>query len=63
MRSHTLKLASGAVIPLELCEVPPGQLVRKEMSPDQINSILGFSGLLPRDRERRIRDGLGVRYN
>ncbi|KAN0109848.1 argonaute-like protein [Russula decolorans] len=51
---------SGAIIPLECCEVPPGQLVRKEMSRDQIRSILEFSGLPPRYRERRIRDGLGV---
>jgi len=51
------------MIPLELCEVPPGQLVRKEMFPDQIRSILEFSGLPPRDRERRIRDGLGVCYH
>ncbi|KAI0267569.1 Piwi domain-containing protein [Russula aff. rugulosa BPL654] len=53
-----VELASGAVIPLELCEVPAGQLVRKEMSPDQIRSILDFSGLPPRHRESRIRDGL-----
>jgi eukaryotic translation initiation factor 2C len=53
-----VELASGARIPLELCEVPSGQLVRMEMSPDQIRSIVGFSGLPPCDRERRIRDGV-----
>jgi eukaryotic translation initiation factor 2C len=46
---------------MELCRVPPGQLIRKQMSPDHIRSILGFSGLPPHERERRIRDGLGVR--
>jgi len=40
-----MELASDAIIPLELCEVPPG-----------------FSGWPPRDREKRIRDGLGVCY-
>ena len=52
---------SGAVIPVELCKVPPGQLVRKQMSSDHIRSILGFLGLPPRHREGRIREGLGVR--
>ena len=51
------------MIPMELCKVPPGQLVRKEMSPDQIKSILGFSGLLPRHREGRILNGLGVGFD
>ena len=54
---------SGAVIPAELCKVPPGQLVRKQMSPDHIRSILGFSGLPPRQREGRIREGLGVGFD
>lgn len=48
---------------MELCKVPPGQLVRKEMSPDQIRAILGFSGLLPRHREGRIREGLAVGFD
>jgi eukaryotic translation initiation factor 2C len=48
---------------MELCKVPPGQLVRKEMSPDQIRHILGFSGLPPRHREGRILDGLAVVFD
>ena len=48
---------------MELCKVPPGQLVRKEMSPDQIRHILGFSGLPPRHREGRILDGLAVGFD
>ena len=55
---HTLKLASNVIIPLELCEVPPGQLARKEMSSVQIRNILEFSGLAPCDRAERIRSGL-----
>jgi len=50
-----VELASGAVVPVELCKVPPGQLVRRQMSPDHIGSILAFSGLPSRHHE-----GLGV---
>ncbi|KAH9992239.1 Piwi domain-containing protein [Russula compacta] len=53
-------LSTRAVIPMELCEVPPGQLIRKQMTPDNIRSILEFSTTRPSDRMRRIQDGLGV---
>ncbi|KAH9992243.1 argonaute-like protein [Russula compacta] len=55
-----VELSTRAVIPLELCEVPPGQLIRKQMTPDKIRSILEFSTTRPLDRMRRIQDGLGV---
>ena len=57
---HVPQLSTGAIIPLELCEVPPGQLVRKRISPDKITSVLEFSTLRPNERMRSIRDGLGV---
>lgn len=58
---HVPQLSTGAIIPLELCEVPPGQFVRKRISPDKITSKLPFSTLRPNERMRTIRDGLGVR--
>ena len=45
---------------MELCEVPPGQLIRKQMNPDNIRSILEFSTTHPSERMRRIEEGLGV---
>ncbi len=51
------------MIPLELCVVPPGQIVRKQMSPDQVNDILGFSTMAPRERFDNIREGLAVCLN
>ncbi|KAI0248860.1 Piwi domain-containing protein [Lactifluus subvellereus] len=55
-----VELSTGALIPLELCDVPPGQIIRKQMTPDAIKSILGFSSMHPRERHRSIRDGLSV---
>ncbi|KAF8268490.1 argonaute-like protein [Lactarius quietus] len=55
-----VELSTKAQIPLELCEVPPGQIIRKQMNPDQINSILEFSTMRPRERFASIREGLNV---
>jgi hypothetical protein len=49
------------VIPLELCEVPPGQFVRKHIPQDKTSSILEFSTMSPNERKERIQDGLTVR--
>jgi len=46
------------MVPIELCTVPPGQLLRKEMPPDKIEKIREFSTLKPADRLRSINDGL-----
>lgn len=45
-------------IPIELCKVPPGQLVRKQLPPDQINDVLRFATKRPRERLQTIKDGL-----
>ncbi|KAH9992241.1 argonaute-like protein [Russula compacta] len=55
-----VELSTHAIIPLELCEVLPGQLARKQMSPDKTRSMLDFSTMHPRERMRSIRDGIGV---
>ena len=46
---------------MELCQVPPGQFIRKHIPQDKTNSILGFSTMSPNERMERIQDGLNVR--
>jgi len=61
MHTDALQLSTRAVIPLELCQVPPGQFVRKHIPQDKTSSILEFSTMSPNERMERIHDGLGVR--
>ncbi|KAH9077150.1 argonaute-like protein [Lactarius deliciosus] len=55
-----VELASGALIPLELCHVPPGQIMRKQVPPDKTNSVLEFATKRPHERLGSIINGLGV---
>ncbi|KAH8999090.1 argonaute-like protein [Lactarius akahatsu] len=55
-----VELSSGALIPLELCHVPPGQIMRKQVPPDKTNSVLEFAKTRPNDRLGSIVNGLGV---
>ncbi|KAH9045384.1 argonaute-like protein [Lactarius pseudohatsudake] len=55
-----VELSSGALIPLELCHVPPGQIMRKQVPPDKTNSVLEFAKKRPNDRLESIVNGLGV---
>ncbi|KAF8259431.1 argonaute-like protein [Lactarius quietus] len=55
-----VELASGALIPLELCDVPKGQIMRKQVPPDKTNSVLEFATKRPNDRLNSIINGLGV---
>ncbi|KAH9035274.1 argonaute-like protein [Lactarius hengduanensis] len=55
-----VELASGALIPLELCHVPPGQIMRKQVPPDKTNSVLEFATKRPNDRLGSIVNGPGV---
>jgi eukaryotic translation initiation factor 2C len=57
---HDPQFSTGAVVPLEFCQVPPGQLARKNMSQDQTNSILQFATMDPRARRQSVQHGLGV---
>lgn len=50
------------MIPLELCEVPMGQFMRKQIPEDKVKDVLEFSTRKPDERLQRIRDGLQVRY-
>ena len=49
------------MIPLELCTVPPGQIMRKQVPPEKTKDVLDFATKKPQDRLASIRAGLGVR--
>ncbi|KDR84292.1 hypothetical protein GALMADRAFT_111558 [Galerina marginata CBS 339.88] len=55
-----IEVGSGAVIPLELCNVPPGQIMRKQIPADKTNDVLEFSKLDPPARLDAIKQGLSV---
>ncbi|KAJ7507898.1 argonaute-like protein [Mycena galericulata] len=54
------EVGSGALIPLELCVVPPGQVMRKQVPPEKTKDVLDFATKKPGDRLRSIVNGLGV---
>ncbi|KAF5388155.1 hypothetical protein D9615_000461 [Tricholomella constricta] len=55
-----VEVGSGALIPLELCNVPPGQIMRKQVPPEKTRDVLDFATKRPRDRLSSIVDGLAV---
>jgi len=55
-----VEVGSGALIPLELCTVPPGQIMRKQVPPEKTKDVLDFATKKPRDRLASITNGLGV---
>ncbi|KAK7021928.1 hypothetical protein VNI00_017157 [Paramarasmius palmivorus] len=52
--------ASGAVIPLEKCEVVPGQIARKEAPPEVVSEMVQFSQMRPEQRMQSIKEGLRI---
>lgn len=54
------QVGRGAYIPIEVCEVPPGQIVKKEMPPEKVRDVLAFATKKPHERLSSIRAGLGV---
>jgi len=55
-----VEVGSGALLPLELCEVPPGQIMRKQVPPELTKNVLEFATKKPADRLDSIRRGLSV---
>ncbi|THH15210.1 hypothetical protein EW146_g5232 [Bondarzewia mesenterica] len=51
---------SGLYLPLEVCEVPPGQIIRQQLPSEKTSEILSFSTKQPADRLQSIRNGLKV---
>ncbi|KAG8952529.1 hypothetical protein FRC00_006749 [Tulasnella sp. 408] len=52
------KLSAAAWVPLECCDVVPGQFYRKTLTPDQTKHMVEFSTPRPDARLRNIRNGL-----
>ncbi|KAG7453210.1 argonaute-like protein [Guyanagaster necrorhizus] len=49
---------SGAFIPLEKCEVLPGQIIKKEILPEATSAIVKFSTKPPKERLTAIKKGV-----
>jgi len=48
------------MIPLEFCNVPPGQIMRKTLPDNLVNERLSFSTMKPTERLDRIKAGISV---
>ncbi|KAI0796707.1 argonaute-like protein [Abortiporus biennis] len=55
-----VEVGNGALIPLEMCRVPPGQIMRKQVPPERTKDVLEFATKKPHDRLASIKNGLGV---
>ncbi|KAJ7732583.1 argonaute-like protein [Mycena maculata] len=55
-----VEVGQGALIPLELCAVLPGQLVRKEIPEDKKTQLVEFATMRPKERLESIKKGLQV---
>ncbi|EEB99315.1 hypothetical protein MPER_01027, partial [Moniliophthora perniciosa FA553] len=53
-------VGAGALIPLELCHVPPGQIIRKQVPPEKTKDVLDFATKRPEDRLNSIKNGVHV---
>ncbi|KAF8914445.1 PAZ domain-containing protein, partial [Gymnopilus junonius] len=53
-----VEVGSGAVMPLELCSVPPGQIMRKQIPAEKTSEVVDFARLRPPQRLETIRQGL-----
>ncbi|KAG8923760.1 hypothetical protein FRC01_012373, partial [Tulasnella sp. 417] len=54
----SVALSKTAWVPIECCDVVPGQFYRKTLTPDQTKHMVEFSTLRPDARLRNIRNGL-----
>ncbi|KAG7445462.1 argonaute-like protein [Guyanagaster necrorhizus] len=54
------EIGNGAFIPIELCYIKPGQIMRKQISGEVIAKVRDFSTMKPNDRLRSITQGLDV---
>ncbi|KZT39639.1 argonaute-like protein [Sistotremastrum suecicum HHB10207 ss-3] len=53
-------VGSGAWIPLEICVVPKGQIMRKQVPSELTKDVLDFATKQPQERLNSIRNGLSV---
>lgn len=57
---EAFKVGKGALVPLEMCEMPEGQIMRKEIPDDKLKDVLSFASKGPKERLQSIRSALGV---
>jgi len=55
-----VEVGSGALLPLELCAVPAGQIMRRQIPSDKTDQVVQFSTMKPVDRFRSILAGRDV---
>ena len=55
-----VEVGKGAYIPMELCHVIPGQIMRKQVPPEKTKDVLEFATQKPEARLTSIRNGLAV---
>lgn len=55
-----LQVGNGALIPLEVCVVPPGQIMKRQVPHELTSRVLEFATKVPSERLASIRKGLGV---
>ncbi|KAF9527970.1 argonaute-like protein [Crepidotus variabilis] len=55
-----VEVGSGALIPLELCHILPGQLCRRQFPEDKTSEMVDFARKPPQERLAAIREGLQV---
>ncbi|KAH7334657.1 argonaute-like protein [Rhizoctonia solani] len=55
-----VETSSGAAYPIEVCTIIPGQLMRKQVPPHLVNSVLDFSTKKPKERLNSIVAGHSV---
>ncbi|EJF60851.1 Piwi-domain-containing protein [Dichomitus squalens LYAD-421 SS1] len=55
-----IELASGAIIPMECCTLPEGQIMRKQVPPDMMKDVLKFATKRPPQRLQSIREAPDV---
>ncbi|KAL1743740.1 Piwi domain-containing protein [Schizophyllum fasciatum] len=54
------EVGNGALVPIELCDVPHGQLMRKQVPANKTDKVVEFATQLPEARKRAIQDGRAV---
>ncbi|PIL23261.1 Argonaute [Ganoderma sinense ZZ0214-1] len=55
-----IEVGSRAIIPMECCTIPAGQIMRKQMPPDKVKDVVAFATKRPHERLASIRAALGI---
>lgn len=55
-----MRQTGKAVIPIEICQVPAGQILRKQLPSDKTSDVIRFATKKPEDRLNSIKSGLAV---